>query len=67
MAQRLQEEKNAYIQELVHSSMFTEQEKEWMEEYVPQYTTGVSYDNKGRYVERIIMPNLFDMRRDCHN
>jgi hypothetical protein len=59
--------KRAHIQEIVHSSMFTEQEKEWMEEYVPQYTTGVSYDNKGRCVERIVMPNFFDMRRGYHN
>src|SRR5918996_1562995 len=59
--------KRAHIQEIVHSSMFTEQKKEWMEEYVPQYTTGVSYDNKGRCVERIVMPNFFDMRRGYHN
>ena len=59
--------KRAHIQEIVHSSMLTEQEKEWMKEYVPQYTIGVSYDNKGRYVERIIMPNFFDMRGNYHD
>jgi hypothetical protein len=57
----------AHIREIVHSSMLTEQEKEWMKEYVPQYTTGVSYDNKGRYVERIVMPNFFDIHRSYHD
>jgi hypothetical protein len=59
--------KSAQIREIVHSSMFTEQEKEWMKEYVPQYTIDVSYDNKGRYVERIVMPNFFDMRGNYHD
>lgn len=59
--------KSARIREIVHSSMLTEQEKEWMKEYVPQYTTGVSYDNKGRYVERIVMPNFFDINRSYHD
>ena len=45
----------------------TEQEKEWMKEYVPQYTIGVSYDNKGRYVERIVMPNFFDIHGSYHD
>jgi hypothetical protein len=31
-----------HIQEITHPSMLTEQEKEWMEEYVPQYTTVVT-------------------------
>lgn len=60
-------EKSAHIREIVYSSMLTEQEKEWMEEYVPQYTAGVSYDNKGRYVERIVMPNFFDIRGNYHD
>jgi hypothetical protein len=43
--------------------MLTEQEREWMEEYSPQYTTDITYNDKeDRYEERITMPNLFDMR-----
>jgi hypothetical protein len=38
--------KRAHIQEIAHSSMLTEQEKEWMEEYVPQYTTVVTSFSK---------------------
>lgn len=56
--------KRAHIQEIVESSMLTEQEKEWVEEYAPQFTTGKTYDNENKYVERIIMPNLFDLRRN---
>jgi hypothetical protein len=56
--------KRAYIQEIVESSMLTEQEKEWVEEYAPQFSTGKTYDNENKYVERIIMPNLFDIRRN---
>ena len=59
-------EKSSHIREIVYSSMLTEQEKEWMG-YVPQYTTGVSYDNKGRYVEQIVMPNFFDMCGNYHD
>lgn len=59
--------KSAHIREIVQSSMLTEQEKEWMKEYVPQYTIGVSYDNKGRYVERIVMPNFFDIHGSYHD
>jgi hypothetical protein len=43
--------------------MLSEQEKEWMEEYAPQVTTDITYNDKeSRYEERITMPNLFDMR-----
>ena len=43
--------------------MLSEQEKEWMKEYEPQFTTDITYNDKeNRYVERITMPNLFDMR-----
>lgn len=53
--------RRAYIQEIVRASMLTEQEKEWMKEYASQYTTDITYDNKNRHVERIIMPNFFDI------
>jgi len=56
--------KRAHIQEIVDASMLTEQEKDWVEEYAPQFTTGKTYDNENKYVERIIMPNLFDIRRN---
>jgi hypothetical protein len=55
--------KRAHIQEIVNGSMLSEQEKEWMEEYAPQVTTDITYNDKeNRYEERITMPNLFDMR-----
>lgn len=54
--------KRVHIQEIVDASMLTEQEKEWIEEYVPQFTTGKTYDNENKYVERITIPNLFDVR-----
>jgi hypothetical protein len=56
--------RRAHIQEIVNGSMLSEQEKEWMEEYEPRVTTDISYNNKeNMYVERITMPNLFDMVR----
>ena len=55
--------KRTHIHEIVNGSMLTEQEKEWMGEYAPQVTTDITYNDKeNRYVERITMPNLFDMR-----
>jgi hypothetical protein len=54
--------KRAHIQEIVDPSMLTEQEREWMKEYASQFTTDITHGNENRYVERIIMPNLFDMR-----
>ena len=38
--------RRAHIQEIVDASMLTEQEKEWMEEYASQFTTGRTYDNE---------------------
>lgn len=52
----------AHIQEIVDASMLTEQEKEWMKEYASQFTTDITHGKENRYVERIIMPNFFDMR-----
>jgi hypothetical protein len=54
--------KRAHIQEIVDGSMLTDQEKEWMEEYASPSLTRPTYDDTNRYVERVIMPNLFDMR-----
>jgi hypothetical protein len=54
--------RTAHIQEIVNGSMLTDQEKEWLEAYTPQFTTDIN-----RQVERIILPNLFDMRRHTTN
>lgn len=51
----------AYIKKIVYSSMLCEQEKEWMKEYVSQSVTVPTYNNEGRYVERIITPNFFNV------
>lgn len=56
--------RRAHIQEIVDASMLTDQEKEWMKEYSPQFTRDITYDKENRYVERIIMPNFFNMRRN---
>lgn len=59
--------RRAHIQEIVHSSMLSEQEKDWTEEYASsQPITETTYDNEKRYVERVIMPNFFDLRRQSH-
>lgn len=58
--------KRAHIQEIVDASMLTEQEKEWMEEYASQSILNPTYGEPNRYVERVIMPNLFDMRKNSH-
>ncbi|MGH9925757.1 MAG: hypothetical protein ACRD5B_10310 [Nitrososphaeraceae archaeon] len=42
--------------------MLTEQEREWLKEYTPQVTTEITYENEDGYVERVTLPNLFDMR-----
>jgi hypothetical protein len=57
-----EKKRRAHIQEIVGASMLSEQEREWMEEYAPQVTTDITYNDKeNRYEERITMPNLFDM------
>lgn len=56
--------RRAHIREIVDASMLTDQEKEWVDEYVPQFTTGISGENENKQVEWIIMPNFFDMRRN---
>jgi len=55
--------RRAHVQEIVDASILSEQEKEWMEEYSPQVTTDITYNDKeNRYEERVTMPSLFDMR-----
>jgi hypothetical protein len=62
-----EKKKHAHIQEIVNGSMLTEQEKEWMKEYGPQVTTDITYEHEKGYVERVTMPNLFDMRAKNHH
>lgn len=54
--------RRAHIQEIVESSMLTEQEREWMDKYAPQFTTEITREKEIGYVERVVMPNLYDMR-----
>ena len=56
--------RRAHVKEIVHSSMLSEQEKEGMKGYASQSVTVPIYDNENRYVERIIMPNFFDVRKN---
>jgi spore coat polysaccharide biosynthesis protein SpsF (cytidylyltransferase family) len=56
--------RRAHVKEIVHSSMLSEQEKELMKGYASQSVTVPIYDNENRYVERIIMPNFFDVRKN---
>lgn len=58
--------KRAHIQEIVVASMLSEEEKERMEEYASQSILNPTYDDPNRYVERVIMPNLFDVRNNSH-
>jgi hypothetical protein len=57
----------AIRQEIVNASMLTELEKEWMKEYPSESFTNLNYFAGDRVVERIVMPNLFDMHRNYHN
>ena len=59
-----EKKRRAHIQEIVVTSMLNEQEKEWMNEYPPQSVTAPTYDKENSHVERIIMPNFFDMRKN---
>ena len=58
--------RRAHIQEIVDASMLSEQEKEWMKEYASQSAKDITYGKENRHVERIIMPNFFDKRRNDH-
>jgi hypothetical protein len=55
--------RRAHIQEIVNGSMLTEQEREWIQEYSPpQFTTETILREENGYVERVVMPNLIDIR-----
>jgi hypothetical protein len=49
---------------MVDASMLTEQEKEWMEGSASQTMVYQTYDNANRNVERVVVPNLFDIHRN---
>ena len=53
--------KKEHIREIVDASMMTEKEIEEMRE---EFGPAIQMDSQNRYIERIIMPNLFDMRRN---
>jgi hypothetical protein len=54
--------KRQHIHEIVDA--LTMSEKEIMRE---EFGTAIQIDSQNRCVERIIMPNFFDMRRNSHN
>ena len=47
--------------------MLSEQEKEWMEENTLPSMIYPTQNGINGFVERVVMPNLFDMRRKFHN
>ena len=51
--------RRAHIQEIVDSSLLTEQEKEWMNEYASESPSHPTDYATNRFVERVVMPNLF--------
>lgn len=53
--------KKEHIREIVDASMMTEKEIEEMRE---EFGPAIQLDSQNRYIERIIMPNLFDMQRN---
>lgn len=59
--------RRAHIQKIVVASMLSEQEKEWMEENTSRPMMHPTHNDRNVYVERVILPNLFDMRRKYHN
>ncbi len=56
--------RRAHIQEIVDASLLTEQEKDWMNEYAPESPSQPTDYATNRFVERVVMPNLFDMRKN---
>jgi hypothetical protein len=51
--------KREHVRQIVDASMMTETELEEMRE---EFGPAIQMDSENQYVERIIMPNLFDMR-----
>jgi hypothetical protein len=60
-----EKKERAHIQEIVGASMLSGQEKEWLEEYSIK-SPYQKNENKNRSLEQIVMPNLFDKRRNYH-
>jgi hypothetical protein len=57
--------KRQHIREIIDASTMTEKEIELMGE---EFGSAIQIDSQNRYVERIIMPNFFDMRaKNYHN
>ena len=56
--------KREHIREIVDASMMTEKE---IEEIQEEFGPAIQMDARNRYIERIIMPNLFDNRKNYHN
>ena len=56
--------KREHIREIVDASMMTEKE---IEEIQEEFGPAIQIDARNRYIERIIMPNLFDTRNNYHN
>lgn len=56
--------KREHIRQIVDTSMMTEKEIEEMRE---EFGPAIQMDAQNRYIERIIMPNYFDIRRNSHN
>jgi hypothetical protein len=52
--------KREHIRKIVDASMMTEKEIDEMRE---EFGPAIQMDSQNRYIERIIMPNLFDMHR----
>jgi hypothetical protein len=59
--------RRTHIQEIVDASMLTDCEKEWMKEYTSQSLMHQTDGNANGNMERVIMPNLLDMRRIYHD
>jgi hypothetical protein len=59
-----EKKKREHIREIVDASMMTEKE---IEEIQEEFGPAIQMDTQNRYIERIIMPNTFDMRRNRHN
>ena len=58
--------RSGHIQEIVDASMLTDDEKEWMEEYKSPSLINETEGTQNRSIERVIMPNLFDVRKNYH-
>jgi hypothetical protein len=55
--------KSVHIKEIVDTSFLTEEEKQMMRE---EFGPAMQKDAQNRYMERIIMPNFFDVPKNYH-